>query len=222
MRRPDGFNTARMTGTHFYEPASGHRLRHDPIKAIVAPRPIGWISTMSATGAVNLAPYSFFNLFSSSPPILGFASDKQSDTLTNARQTGEFVFNVVGAPMMAKMSATSYAWSHGIDEMTKAGIAAAPCRLVKPPRVAESPASFECKVLQIIPLIDLNGQPPGGTLVLGQAIGIHIDEACLKDGAFDTAAAEPVARCGGWGDYAIIRDLVRMKRPTSEDEATLV
>jgi flavin reductase (DIM6/NTAB) family NADH-FMN oxidoreductase RutF len=211
-----------MTDTHFYEPANGHGLRHDPFKAIVAPRPIGWISTVDAAGAVNLAPYSFFNAFSSHPPILGFAGEKLSDTIRNARDTGAFVYNVVNLALAERMSATSYAWPHGIDEMTKAGIAPAPCRLVAAPRVAASPASFECKVLQVIDLTDLDGAATNSRLVLGQVVGVHIDRAFIRDGVYDTAAAEHLARCGSWGDYAVVRDLIRMRRPDDEAAATLV
>lgn len=210
-----------MSDTHFYEPSKGHGLAHDPLKAIVAPRPIGWMSTLGKDGSVNLAPYSFFNLFTTNPPIIGFAGEKRSDTIVNARETGAFVYNMVSFALAARMSATSYAWPHGVSEMEKAGIAAAPSRLVAAPRVAASPANFECRVLQVIDLADLDGQPTGSHLVLGQVVGVHIARAVLKDGVFDTAAAEPLARCGSWGDYAVIRDLIRMRRPRSESEAVL-
>jgi flavin reductase (DIM6/NTAB) family NADH-FMN oxidoreductase RutF len=198
---------------HFYEPANGHGLAHDPIKAIVAPRPIGWISSQDAEGRVNLAPYSFFNAFSSRPPIIGFSSEKLSDSLHNAQQTGEFVFNLVTAALAAAMNATSAAVPPEIDEMVLAGLDAAPSRMVKPPRVAASPASLECKVLQIIHLHDLDGAPTRSHLVLGQVVGVHIDKAFLRDGKFDTAAAQPLARCGYLSDYAVVRELFEMPRP---------
>lgn len=210
-----------MNDDHFYEPAMGHGLKHDPFKAIVAPRPIGWISTVSASGAVNLAPYSYFNAFTSNPPIVGFCSEKQSDSLANAIETGEFVFNLVSFPLAKRMSATSYAWPHGIDEMEKAGLKPAPCRIVRAPRVADSPAAFECKVVQVITLQNVEGQPVKARLVLGQVMGVHIARDVLKDGVFDTEAAQPVARCGSWGDYAVVRELIRMPRPRDEAEATL-
>jgi flavin reductase (DIM6/NTAB) family NADH-FMN oxidoreductase RutF len=210
-----------MSDIHFYEPAKGHRLKHDPFKAIVAPRPIGWISTVSKDGAVNLAPYSYFNAFTSNPPIVGFSSEKKSDSLANAEATGEFVFNLVSLALAQRMSATSYAWPLGVDEMAKAGIAPAPCRLVRPPRVAASPASFECRVVQIVDLRDIEGRTIAARLVLGQVIGVHIGSAFLKDGVFDTEAAQPLARCGSWGDYAVVRELIRMPRPRDEAEATL-
>lgn len=210
-----------MSDAHFYEPASGHGLRHDPFKAIVAPRPIGWISTVSTTGAVNLAPYSFFNALSSDPPILAFAGDRDADTILNARDTGAFVYNVVSLALAERMSATSYEWPHGIDEMVKAGIEPAPSRIVAAPRVAASPASMECRTLQVIDLDDLDGKPTSSTLILGQVVGIHIDRAFIRNGVYDTAAAEHLARCGSWGDYAVVRDLIRMRRPNTEAEATL-
>ena len=210
-----------MTETYFYEPSAGHRLKHDPFKAIIAPRPIGWISTADEGGRVNLAPFSFFNGFSSSPPIIGFSSEKESDSLRNARATGEFVFNLVGEALALRMSATSYPWPHGVDEMAKAGLEPAPSRMVRPPRVAAAPAALECRVLQIVDLHDLEGRPNGAHLVLGQVVGVHIDPAFLKDGLFDTAAARPLARCGYLADYAVVDRLVAMHRPRTEDQATL-
>ena len=198
---------------HFYEPAKGHGLAFDPIKSIVAPRPIGWISTVDAEGRVNLAPYSFFNAFSSRPPIIGFSNERESDSLANAKATGEFVFNLVTARLASAMNVTSELVPHGVDEMAMAELAPAPSRLVKPPRVAASPASFECKVLEIKPLTALDGTPTRATLVLGQVIGVHIDKAYLKEGVFDTAAAQPLARCGSLSDYAVVRELFQMSRP---------
>ena len=210
-----------MSDFHFYEPALGHGLKHDPFKAVIAPRPIGWISTMSNEGAVNLAPYSFFNGFTSSPPIIGFSSEKESDSLINARETGEFVYNMVGMALAQKMSATSYPWPRGVDEMEKAGIAAAACRIVKAPRVAEAAAALECKVTQIIHLNALDGSATAAHLVLGQVVGVHLDRHFLKDGMFDTAAVQPLARCGYLADYAVVTEMIQMKRPRSEAEATL-
>jgi flavin reductase (DIM6/NTAB) family NADH-FMN oxidoreductase RutF len=210
-----------MSEFHFYEPSLGHGLKHDPFKAIIAPRPIGWISTVSPEGAVNLAPYSFFNGFTSNPPMIGFSSEKDSDSLLNARETGEFVYNMVGLALAEKMSATSYPWPRGVDEMGKAGIASAPSRIVKAPRVAEAAAAMECKVVQIVHLHDMDGQPTAAHLVLGQVVGVHIDPQFLKDGIFDTAAVQPLARCGYLADYAVVTEMVKMKRPRDEAEATL-
>lgn len=202
-----------MGEIHFYEPEKGHGLAFDPLKAIVAPRPIGWISTIDAKGVVNLAPYSYFNAFSTRPPIVGFSNEKLSDSLANVQETGEFVFNLVSASLAQKMNATSEAVAPEVDEMQLAGVEAAPCRIVRAPRVAASPASFECKVLQIIHLHDLAGEPTRSHLVLGQVVGVHIDTDFLTDGKFDTAKAEPLARCGYLSDYAVVRELFDMRRP---------
>jgi flavin reductase (DIM6/NTAB) family NADH-FMN oxidoreductase RutF len=198
---------------HFYEPAQGHGLAHDPIKAIIAPRPIGWISTLDSARRVNLAPFSYFNAFSTRPPIIGFASETLSDSLRNAEQTGEFVFNLATAPLAQAMNVTSASVPPDVDEMALAGLEAAPSRLVGPPRVAASPAALECKVLQILHLRDLEGKLTRSHLVLGQVVGVHIDKAFLREGRFDTAAAQPLARCGYLSDYAIVRELVDMPRP---------
>jgi flavin reductase (DIM6/NTAB) family NADH-FMN oxidoreductase RutF len=203
---------------HFYEPGEGHGLAHDPFRSIVAPRPIGWISTVDLQGRINLAPYSYFNAFSSKPPIVGFACQQLNpmavkDTLRNARETGEFVFNLVTAALAQAMNLTSACLPHGVDEMAFAGLRPAPSRLVKPPRVSESPAAFECRLLQIVPLLDLNGEATGTQLILGQVVGVHIDRRFTKDGVFDTARARPVARCGSAGDYTVVQDLFEIPRP---------
>ncbi len=202
-----------MAEIHFYAPPQKHGLKHDPLKAIVAPRPIGWISTVDAQGVVNLAPYSFFNAFSSRPAIVGFSSEKISDSLNNARETGEFVFNLATAPLALQMNTTSTAVLPQVDEMALAGLAGAPCRIVRAPRVAASPAALECKVLQIIHLHDLDGAPTAAHLVLGQVVGVHVDMAFVRDGIFDTVGAQTLARCGYWSDYTVVRDIFDMPRP---------
>lgn len=199
--------------THFYEPAAGHGLAHDPFKAIVAPRPIGWISTISSAGVVNLAPYSFFNAFSSRPPIIGFSSEKLGDSLANVRETGEFVFNLVTEALAEAMNGTSASVPPEVDEFDLAGLSKAPSRMVAPPRVAASPAALECRVLQVIALTDLDGASAGSYLVLGQVVGVHIDPAYIVEGRFDTAAARPLARCGYLADYAVVRELTKIRRP---------
>lgn len=204
---------------HFFEPKLGHGLPHDPFKAIIAPRPIGWISTVDARGVVNLAPYSYFNAFSTRPPILGFSSEKESDSLHNAQQTGEFVFNLVTEPLALAMNATSEAVPPEVDEMKLAGLKPAPSRIVRAPRVAASPASMECKVTTILRLRDLNGAPTRAHLVLGEVVGIHIDRAFLRDGKFDTAGAHPLARCGYLSDYVIVKELFDMPRPGAAKKA---
>ncbi|PSJ61792.1 flavin reductase family protein [Kumtagia ephedrae] len=195
----------------FFEPAKGHGLRHDPFKAIVAPRPIGWISTMSRAGQVNLAPYSFFNALSSKPPLVWFSSDNGKDSVTFAEETGEFVVNLVGRELAERMVRTSVEAPRGVNEFDYAGLAAAPSRLVAPPRVAEAPAALECKVTEIIHPKALDGSSPA-TIAIGEVVGVHIDEAYLKDGLFDTAKAGNVARLG-YFDYARVDATFAMRPP---------
>jgi len=200
--------------TYFYETRLGHGLAHDPFKAILAPRPIGWVSTVDVDGLVNLAPYSFFNGFNSSPPIVGFSSEGRKDSVSNAEATGEFVCNMVTRDLAELMNATSANVSHDINEMALVGLEPAASTLVKPPRVARAAAAFECKVVQILPLHDLAGDALESYLVLGQVVGVHINPAFLIDGRFDTAAARPIARCGYRGDYAEVTGLFEMIRPS--------
>jgi flavin reductase (DIM6/NTAB) family NADH-FMN oxidoreductase RutF len=202
-----------MGQTYFYEPGRGHGLPHDPFKAIVAPRPIGWISTVDPDGRVNLAPYSFFNAFCEAPPIVGFSSGGRKDSQRNVEATGEFVCNLATRRHAQAMNLTSAPFPPGVNEMERAGLTAAPSRLVCPPRVADAPAALECKLLLALPLKDLEGRPTASTLLLGQVVGVHIDPAFLKDGLFDLAAAGTIARCGYQGDYTEVTRLFEMLRP---------
>ena len=204
-----------QTDTYFYEPASGHGLPHDPFKAIVAPRPIGWISTRDRQGRANLAPYSFFNAFSSAPPIIGFSSEGHKDSVSNAEATGEFVANFVSRPLAEAMNRTSAPVGPEVDELQLAGLKAAACRLVAAPRVAAAPAALECKLLQVVRLRDLAGKELESYLVLGQVVGVHIDPRYLRDGRFDIAAAQPIMRAGYRADYAELGGIFEMFRPTS-------
>jgi flavin reductase (DIM6/NTAB) family NADH-FMN oxidoreductase RutF len=199
----------------FYE-VGGHKaagLPHDPLKAIVAPRPIGWISTLDAERRPNLAPYSFFNMIQTHPPMVAFCSDTLKHSASNAIATGEFVVNLVTRPLFDAMNTSADAFAEGENEFEKAGLAMAPSRLVKPPRVAASPANLECKVLQHIELHDLQGRAIGGWMVLAQVVGVHIDEAMLTDGMFDTVKARAVAR-GGYRDYFEVTEAFTALRPT--------
>jgi flavin reductase (DIM6/NTAB) family NADH-FMN oxidoreductase RutF len=196
----------------FYETRAGHPLPYDPFKAIVAPRPIGWISTIDAQGRHNLAPYSFFAALASRPPIVGFSSEGMKDTPANAIATGEFVFNLCTAPLAAAMNASSAHVPRGVNEFDLSGLAMAPSRLVRPARVAQSPAALECKVLQGFELRDLDGQATDRHMVIGQVVGVHIDDRFVKDGRFDTAAAQPLARCG-YRDYAAVTEIFELLRP---------
>jgi flavin reductase (DIM6/NTAB) family NADH-FMN oxidoreductase RutF len=201
---------------YFYEPARGHGLPHDPFKAIVAPRPIGWISTRDSQGRRNLAPYSFFNAFSTDPPIVGFCSEGRKDSIRNVEETGEFVANLATRSLAIAMNQTSAPVAADVDEFTLAGLTPAPCRLVAAPRVAEAPAALECRLLQIVQLHDLDGRTLQTYLALGQVVGVHITTAFLKDGRFDTAAAEPIARAGYRGDYFEMGAVFELLRPTGE------
>jgi len=201
--------------THFYEPRCGHRLPHDPFNAIVGPRPIGWISSLSKTGIRNLAPYSFFNAFNYVPPIVGFASIGAKDTLSNVRETGEFVWNLATTALAQAMNGTCAAVPPEVDEFALAGLTPMPSQLVGAPRVAESPVAFECRVTQVIQLQGANGDTVPTWLVLGEVVGVHIAQALLRNGIYDTAAAGHILRGGGPADYFTIgpEQLFRMHRP---------
>lgn len=200
----------------FFEPGNRDRklFPHDPFKGMIVPRPIGWISTMSEGGALNLAPYSFFNGFSSWPQIVGFASETVKDSATFAIETGEFTWSMATWALRDQMNLTSAGLPRGESEFAYARLATAPCKLVRPPRVAESPAALECKVTQVLRLQNMEGQELPNTLVLGQVIGVHIDERCMKNGRFDLAAVKPIARCG-YDEYAVVERVFSLKRPES-------
>jgi flavin reductase (DIM6/NTAB) family NADH-FMN oxidoreductase RutF len=200
---------------HYYEPAKGHGLAHDPLNAIIGPRPIGWISSRGHGGALNLAPYSFFNAFSYKPPIIGFSSTGSKDTLRNARETGEFVWNLATREIAGHMNATSATVPYETDEFALAGVTPAPSSLVSVPRVAESPVNFECKVTQIVQLQDRHQQPAQAWLVLGEIVAVHILRTLLKDGVFDTFGSGVILRAGGPSGYAAITPASRfdMTRP---------
>jgi len=204
-----------MTEWHSYEPANGHRLPHDPLNAIVAPRPIGWVSTMSADGVANLAPYSFFNLFNYAPPLIGFSSMGWKDSVGNIEATGEFVWNLVSRDLGEAMNTTAANVAADVDEFALAKLEMAASTKVKPPRVAASRAQFECKLTQLIRLETKEGRELDQWLVLGEAVAIHIDPAMLEDGVYQTARANPILRGGGPADYFTITEdaLFKMRRP---------
>jgi flavin reductase (DIM6/NTAB) family NADH-FMN oxidoreductase RutF len=203
------------TDLHYYEPADGHGLKHDPFNAIIAPRPIGWISSRNAKGHVNLAPYSFFNGFNYTPPIIGFSSTSRKDSIANIEQTGEFVWNLATMDLAKQMNATAAHVAPDISEFTLAGLTEAPSKLVNVPRVAESPVSFECKLTQIIQLQGADGNKVNGWLTLGEVVAVHIDKTLIKDGVYQTALARPIVRAGRRGDYFEIRPdaMFEMVRP---------
>jgi flavin reductase (DIM6/NTAB) family NADH-FMN oxidoreductase RutF len=186
---------------YFYEPAQGHGLPHDPFNALVAPRPIGWISSRDLAGQLNLAPYSFFNAFNYRPPIVGFASIGYKDSVRNIAATGEFAWNLVTRPLAEAMNQTSAAVGPEVDEFELAGLTPIASRIVSVPRVAESPVSFECRLSQLLQLQGADGGKVDTWLVLGEVVGVHIAQALLKNGVYDTASARPVLRAGGLADY---------------------
>jgi flavin reductase (DIM6/NTAB) family NADH-FMN oxidoreductase RutF len=190
----------------FYEPSKRDRnvLPHDPFKSLVAPRPIGWISTLSTSGAVNLAPYSFFNAVAEAPPMLAFSSNGAKDSATFAGEIDEFVWNLVTWELRE---------ARGSSEFERAGLEMAPSRLVRPPRVAASPCSMECRVVHQLELRDVDGRTFDQHLVIGQVVGVHLDETRLAGDAVDTAALRAVARCGGTGDYTVVERIFEMARP---------
>lgn len=196
----------------FYEPSKGHGLPHDPSKAIVSPRPVGWISTMSASGALNLAPYSFFNMFSSKPFLVWFSSEREKDSVTFARETGEFVVNLAGRDLVSKMVASSVDAPRGFSEFGYADLTPEPSRLVKPPRVREALAALECKVTEIMTPKTWSGAEPDAVVVAGEVIGVYIDESVLVDGRFDAVKAGNVARLG-YFDYLTVDSVFEMRRP---------
>ncbi|MDB5730037.1 MAG: Nitrilotriacetate monooxygenase component [Noviherbaspirillum sp.] len=199
------------TDIHFYEPASGHGLPHDPFNSIVGPRPIGWISSHDREGKLNLAPYSFFNGFNYKPPIVGFASVGWKDSVRNIEQTGEFGWNLATRPLAEVMNLSSAAVAPEVNEFELTGLTPAPSRVISVPRVAESPVSFECKLTQLIQLHGADGKNVDTWLVLGEVVGVHISKALLVDGIYDTAAGRPILRGGGPGDYFEIGTEMRFK-----------
>jgi flavin reductase (DIM6/NTAB) family NADH-FMN oxidoreductase RutF len=186
---------------------------YDPFKAIIAPRPIGWISTVSKQGVPNLAPYSFFNAVGSNPNMLGFNSSGIKHTLINCQDTGEFVFNLVSADLVEAMNQTSAALEAGMNEFEFAKLGQSPSVRVKPPRVTESPAAIECRVVSIQCLKDLEGRDTTNWFVIGQVVGLYIDPAFVtEDKRFDTAKAAITSRCG-YMDYMSPGPMFELLRP---------
>ena len=196
---------------------NAHGLKHDPFKALVSPRPIGWISSLDKDGRLNLAPYSYFNAVSDRPHIVMFSSSGRKDSIANIEDTGEFVCSLATFDLKDRMNQSSAPYPREISEFREAGLETAPSRLVKPPRVAASPVALECRYLQTIALADENGVPAESWVVLGQVVGIHIDDALITDGMVDITKARPIARLG-YMDYAVVDAVFAMPRPTLEDQ----
>jgi flavin reductase (DIM6/NTAB) family NADH-FMN oxidoreductase RutF len=204
----------------FYETRHNrHGLKHDPFKALAVPRPIGWVSTVSRSGICNIAPYSFFNAVGEKPHYVIFSSAGPKDSLLNIEETGEFVCSLATWDLRYNMNMTSAAVPRGIDEFPIGDLTAAPSRLVKPPRVKESPAAFECRHWKTVELPPLE---PGGksanSVVFGQVVGIYIDDSFIKGGIVDTGAMRPIARLG-YMDYAVVtpETVFSINRPTPEE-----
>ncbi len=198
----------------FYRPEDGHGLPHNPFNALITPRPIAWISTQDANGVRNLAPYSFFNGVAYVPPQVMFAStgvktdqDGTKDTVANIRATGVFCVNIVEAEAVHAMNTTSGDLSAETDEFLAAGLEAAACDTINCPRIANTPASMECKMTQIVKI-----EGAANYVVMGEVTGVHIRDNCLRDGRFDVTTFRPLARLG-YRDYSIVTDLFELQRP---------
>ncbi|MBX3523247.1 MAG: flavin reductase family protein [Xanthobacteraceae bacterium] len=197
----------------FYEPIKrNHGLPHDPFKAIVAPRPIGWISSVDKAGKVNLAPYSFFNGVATFPPMVMFASDGFKDSVQNISETMEFVCNLATWDLREAMNKTSESVPHEVNEFELAGLTQAASKLVKPPRVAESPCALECKATQIVQMRGADGSARDNYVTFGEVVGVHIDEKYIENGILNAAALKPIARLG-YRDYSVVTELFQMVRP---------
>lgn len=201
----------------FYEPSKGHGLSHDPFKAIVAPRPIGWISTIAADGAVNLAPYSFFNAIGSNPHLVMFSSEGRKDSVSFIHETQEFVVNLASRDLIEKMNMSSVDAPRGVSEFGYAGLTPVSSTLVKPPRVGEAHAALECRMTDWYEPKGIGGRASSNIVVFGEVVGIHIDEAVITDGLFDIVKAGTTARLG-YMDYATVTETFQMRRPHWETE----
>jgi flavin reductase (DIM6/NTAB) family NADH-FMN oxidoreductase RutF len=204
-----------LSAVIFYEPGEhgSAGLAHDPFKALVAPRPIGWVSTMAADGSVNLAPYSFFNAIGETPPMLAFSSRGAKDSATFAGEIREFVWNLVTFELRQQMNETSAPLPRGHSEFGRAGLAMAASERVAPPRVASARCAMECKVVQKLELRDIEGRGTDQHLVIGQVVGVHLDQTAIVDSVVDTELLRPVARLGGPADYTVVEHVFTMARP---------
>ncbi|HLX45308.1 MAG TPA: flavin reductase family protein [Bryobacteraceae bacterium] len=201
---------------------NNHGLRYNPLKACVVPRPIGWITTISAAGLVNLAPFSFFNVLSYDPPFVLFSAGSheqdggKKDTILNVEATGEFVYNMATWAQREQMNQTALVVAHGVDEMAAAGLEPLPSCLVRPPRVKGAPVHFECRLHQIV---KLPGHKPSSEhhVVIGRVAAVHIDDAALTaDGCIDILKIRPIARLG-YKDYTSVESVFQMEKNTPED-----
>ena len=197
-----------------YDPRTGkHGLAHDPLTALVVPRPIGWITTLTATGIINLAPYSFFNAVAANPPFLMFASGGRKDSQRNAEQSGEFVHSMTTWATRDGMNASSATVAPEISEPELAGLEMASSLVVRPPRVKRAPVAFECNYVKTVDLLGTGGKPHLFEIVIGEVVSIYIDDAVIVDGMIDLSKDPPIARLGYLDQYAVIDNVFAMKRP---------
>lgn len=197
----------------FYDPRSqDHGLPHNPWMALVAPRPIAWVSTVSKSGVPNLAPFSSYNTLSASPPFLMFSANAEKDTVRNIRDTGVFVVNVSTGPLAEQMNASSADFAPDVDEFRIVGLDTAPCRSIDCVRVAAAPAAIECRLSEIVSLTPSTGASCSARVIIGEAVGIHIDESVLRDGRVDPALLKPLSRLG-YMDYAVVDKTFEIMRP---------
>jgi flavin reductase (DIM6/NTAB) family NADH-FMN oxidoreductase RutF len=190
---------------------NNHGLALDPFKALIAPRPIGWISSVSVEGVANLAPYSFFNAFSEQPTYVAFGSGGRKDSLRNIEEIGEFAVNLVTYDLRDAMNASSASVGAHVDEFGLAGVTKVPCQFIKAPRVGESPVCFECRHHQTVALPESDGHV-NDYMVIGRVVGIHIDDRFIENGRVNTAAMRPIARLG-YSEYATVEQAWKLRRP---------
>ena len=202
---------------HFYEPGKGHGLAHDPLTAIVAPRPIGWVASVGAKGNVNVAPYSFFNIFNYKPPILAFSSNNWKDTVRNIEETKEFVWNLSTMSISQQMNISSASVPPDVSEFTTSGLTPVPSRFVKVPRVGEASAAMECKLIEVKQLQTKEGNKVECWMVFGEVVAVHIDKTKIVDGVYQTTLAHPISRGGRRGDYFEISPATMFEMPRPDD-----
>ena len=200
-----------------------HNLKHDPFKALVTPRPIGWISSLSSDGVLNLAPYSFFNAVSDKPHYVMFVSSGRKDSIYNVEDTGEFTCSLSTWDTLDGMNISSATVPADADEFQLAGLETSPSNFVSPPRVKNAPAALECKLWRTLEMPDVEtGSERGHFVVFGQVVGIYIDDAYIKDGMVDTGAMRPIARMG-YMEYAVVNPdtMFTLNRPVVADDGTV-
>jgi flavin reductase (DIM6/NTAB) family NADH-FMN oxidoreductase RutF len=195
-----------------YDPRSEpHNLAHDPVLSLVVPRPIGWITTVSPQGVVNLAPYSFFNLVCGRPPFVMFASASRKHSQANVEATGEFVFNLATYDLRSEMNVTGGVYDETVSEPDVARLDMVPSKRVKPPRVKRSPAAFECIYNKTVELVPSSGRKMSNAIIIGEVVNIHIDDAVIVDGMIDISRIRPIARLG-YMDYSVVDNVFPMMR----------